>query len=53
MWGPLADLSWNGTPAKWTHEMTHICPTTLPKNYIPNLVAYDQRMPIFLCNFGP
>ena len=37
--GPLAGLSWNGTPAKWVHEMTHICPTTLPKPCIPNLVA--------------
>ena len=22
IWGPLADLSKNGTPAKWAHEMT-------------------------------
>ena len=24
IWGPLACLSWSGTPAKWAHEMTHI-----------------------------
>ena len=39
IWGPLAGFSRIGTPAKWANEMTHICPTTLPKPYIPNLVA--------------
>ena len=39
IWSPLAGLSWNDTPAKWAHDMTHICPTTLPKPYIPNPVA--------------
>ena len=39
IWGPLAGLSWNGTPAGAAHQMTHICPTTLPKPYLPNLLA--------------
>ena len=39
IWGPLAGLSRNGTPANGAHEMPHICPTALPKPYIPNLVG--------------
>ena len=39
VWGPLAGFSCKGTPAKWAHEMTDICPKTLPKPYIPTLAA--------------